>query len=197
MIKKILYVILYTAIILIVGIVIGCLSCNPKPEKMTVKIEGISLRTSFDVVKATQKLLDTDAWPKHYVIRTLHDTIPIGPETPYGDVPVTETSCDTSLVLTVRTDKKYEVKVDISQVITHKGRLFFHDLKFNPTEFTLDVPGEKVFKLWGRIGGGYFNNGKIPVATEIGLLYKKRVSPSVMIMHIDDWHYGGMLWVWF
>ena len=197
MIKKILYIAAWSILCLTAGIVIGCLSCNPKPEKLSVKIEGMSLKTSFDVVKATQKLLDTDAWPKHYVIRTVHDTIPIDSATPYGDVPVTETSWDSSLVLTVKTDKKYEVQVDVSQSITHKGRLFFHDLRFSPTEFTLDVPGPKSLRPWGNIGIGYVNGGKVPAAAELGLLYKNRISVSGMIIHIDDWHYGGMLRVWF
>ena len=194
MIKKILYIAAWSILCLAAGIAIGCLSCQPEPQKVTVKIEGMKLKTVLNIVKATQKLLDTDAWPKHYVIRTVHDTIPVGPATPYGDVPVTETSWDTSLALTVNKTQK---QVDVTQSIIHKGEVFEHTIFFHPLEFTIDIPGPKALRPWGNLGIGYVNGGKVPAAAELGLLYKNRLSLSGMIMHIDDWYYGGMLRVWF
>jgi len=149
------------------------------------------------MVKATQKLLDTNAWPKQYVIRTIHDTIPVDSATPYGDVPVTETSWDTSFVMTVKASKRYEKQVDVTQSIVHKGEIFEHTIWCHTTEFTIDIPGPKPLRPWGNIGIGYANGGKVPAAAELGLLYKGRISLSGMVIHIDDWHYGGMLRVWF
>jgi hypothetical protein len=194
MIKKILYIAAWSILCLAAGIVIGCLSCQPEPQKMSVKIEGVKLKTVLSMVKATQKLLDTNAWPKQYVIRTLHDTIPVDSATPYGDVPVTETSWDTSFVMKINDTTK---RVDITLIITHKGEIFEHTIWFHPLEFTIDVPWPKALRPWGNIGIGYVNGGKVPAAAELGLLYKGRLSLSGMIMHIDDWHYGGMLRVWF
>jgi hypothetical protein len=194
MIKKLLYIVLWSILCVLAGIAIACLKCQPELQKATVKIEGVKLKTVISMVKATQKLLDTDAWPKHYVIRTLYDTIPIDSAMPYGDVPVTETSWDTSLVMKINDTTK---RVDITLSVTHKGEIFEHTIYFHPLEFTIDVPGPKTLRPWGNVGIGYVNGGKVPAAAEVGLLYKSRISLSGIIIHIDDWHYGGMLRVWF
>jgi hypothetical protein len=167
------------------------------PQSFQVRFDGARIRTVIDLAKAVVKIHDKDAWPKHYVIITEHDTIPVDSAMPYGDVPVVETTFDVDTTLAFKiNNREYTKNMSATVSMIHKGEVFEHTFWLHPTEFSVDIPqDEKTVRLFGAVGLGY--GDCVLGQAELGFIIKDRFSISGMVIHADEWHYGVMARAWF
>lgn len=189
-IKPILSKLIYIGIGFLLALLLFATLCKSKPQTVTMEIPLQEIETMLSDINALQKIMDSDNWPKGYVIRTEHDTFYVDSATPYGDVPVVETSWDTTYTLLLNQQKKI---AKIGFTVTHKGELFEHIITFYPTKFTVEVPGEKAIRLCGSVGLGYLNSGSIYAPAKIGLMFKDRISLSGTAGYLNTWYVGGLL----
>lgn len=188
--KAILSKLIYIGIGFLLALLLFATLCQPKPQTVTMEVPLQEIETILSSAKTIQKILDSDNWPKGYVIKTKYETISVDSSTPYGDVPVTETSWDTTYSLLLNQQKKI---AKVGFTVTHKGELFEHIITFYPTTFTTEVPGEKAIRLCGSVGLGYLNSGSIYAPAKIGLMFKDRISVSGTAGYLNTWYVGGLL----
>lgn len=188
--KAILSKLIWIGIGVLLTLLLFATLCQPEPQTVTMEVPLQEIETILSSVNTLQTILDSDNWPKGYVIKTKYKTIYIDSATPYGDVPVVETSWDTTYELSINNELK---RADMSIIITHKGEVFNHTIIFHPTIFKVDVPGEKSIRLCGSVGLGYLNQGSIYAPAEIGLMFKERVSLNGVAGYCNGWYVGGLL----
>jgi len=191
--KAILAKLLWVGIGVLLTLLLFATLCKQKPQTVTVEVPAQEILSVLDEIKTTQKIIRGIKFPKSYTIYLPGETIYIDSATPYGDVPVVETQFDTSFALLVNKQKEI---IRAGFAIIHKGEVFNHRFFLYPTTFTIDVPGESALRLWGNAGLGYTTDNKVPGCAELGLLFKKRVSLSGQVIHVDDWYWIGWLKVW-
>lgn len=191
-IKILVWALVLSGILIIVLAVMAFL--KPAKEDIDVEIPAQTISTILSEIKTTQKIIKDIKFPTKYIIKTETDTIEITPDTPYRDIPITETSWQDKFSLTI--DNKLEF-IYFKEAVTHRGEILKRDIFLQPTTFRISLQKPSPIKFYGNIGVGYMNKGCVPVMAEFGIKAKKRYSLSGVILRTEKTYYGGMFKIWF
>lgn len=184
MIKKILYIAAWSILCLIAGIVIGCLSCQPEPQKVTVYSTDTLVEYKY---KDPETICDT-------VIVSKTDTVFIDSSTTIGEIPM-RTHRQSYIRTLISGNKKSQLKQTVET--DYIGVIFAQRMTPENDTFTVDLADESALRLCGSVGLGYVNEGSIYAPAKIGLMFKKRVSISGTAGYLRQWYVGGLLEVHF
>lgn len=165
------------------------------PGKVYVTIPETSIKTIIGEIEATRKILRGIEFPKSYTIFVPGDSFYIDSSTPYGEIPVVETSWPESANFFVN-KTPVPLKMEIS--VVHRGDIFEHELRLTPSKTEIKTGGKSDWRPFGYIGGGCFTpDYTVPIMTGVGLKYKKvAFTPTYMRFKNED-YWGAMMFVIF
>lgn len=184
--KNLLYVVAFVAVFLCGGL-LSLLLFKSAPKKVNfafeVKESTWSVDSLEDKIVRVEKKVDDLKYKVWQFVTQEGESVYVDSHTYYKDVPIATSEGQEQL--TVYANKK-PLAIPFSWQATTKGPLLGLSFTTNPTRYDLEleVPGEPWARIYGNLGLFVKNEKYLGAGSQIGLLFKKKIS---LYGGVDAW----------